>query len=130
MDNHRTRKLVSDRAEVLDNITVISGGNDYTDGIVQVHVRRDGKNLTLPLANKYHPEILNPQDKYPADEGRRQESNAKQPQLLITNNAVAATMLSVFYGIQNGRHERNPSEYGEFYLDVLSVKIVPRRRLV
>jgi hypothetical protein len=56
VNNHRTRKLVSDRAEQLESITVISGGNDYTDGNVQVHVRQDGKNLTLPLANKYHPE--------------------------------------------------------------------------
>lgn len=129
VDNHKTRKLVvSDRAEALENVTVISGGNDYTDGNVQVDVRRDGKNLTLPLANKYHPEILNPQDTNPADEENL--PGATRPQLLITNNAVAATMLNVFYGIQNGQHEKNPSEYGESYLDVLSGKVAARRRAV
>jgi molybdopterin/thiamine biosynthesis adenylyltransferase len=50
VDNHKTRKLISDRAEELKNVTVISGGNDWTDGNVLLHIRRDEKNLTPPLA--------------------------------------------------------------------------------
>lgn len=131
VDNHKTRKLISDRAEELDNITVISGGNEYEDGNVQVHVRRQGRNLTLPVANKYHPEIEEPQDKNPADDVPKQgcdELVVTQPQLVITNNLVAATMLSAFYGIVQGKHEKRPTTFTEFYLDVPSVKVVPRER--
>ena len=63
VDNHKTRKLISDRAEELNDVVIISGGNDWEDGNIQVHIRENGKNITVPVASRYHPEIMNPTDK-------------------------------------------------------------------
>lgn len=128
VDNHATRKLLSDRCEELKNVVLISGGNEYTDGNIQVHVRKKGKNLTLPVANKYHPEIQNPKDKNPADEVRKAGCDAQrksEPQLLIANNNVATLMLNTFYGVQQqGAFDR----YDEVYFDVLLNRSLPRKR--
>lgn len=119
VDNHNTRKLISDRAEELDNVTLISGGNDYTDGNLLVHVRRNGKDLTLPIANKYHEEIVKPKDKHPGEIAALgcQAMVATEPQLVFTNNLVAAHMLSAFYGItQKGKEDK----YNEVYVDLIT----------
>lgn len=133
VDNHKTRKLVSERAEELDDFTLISGGNDLEDGNVQIHIRRGGENITVPIT-QYHLEIKNPQDNNPGDidEGREgcQEQAAISPQLLIMNNLIAAHMLKAFYAVQKGYHEKNPKEYSEFYLDIISGKVVPRTRFL
>ena len=42
VDNHRTRALVDRHVASLDSATLISGGNDETDGNVQLVRRRDG----------------------------------------------------------------------------------------
>ncbi|HLC99789.1 MAG TPA: ThiF family adenylyltransferase [Patescibacteria group bacterium] len=114
VDNHATRKLVSDRGEELDNCVIISGGNEYTDGSVQIFWRREGTCHTLPLANDYHPEIRFPKDKNPGEIGCL-EATESTPQLLITNNAIAAVMLSVLYA-----HLENRVEYDEVYVDILT----------
>jgi len=114
VDNHATRKLVSDHCEDLANVVVISGGNDYTDGSVQIFIRRDGENVTLPLANHFHPEIERPQDANPGVAGC-DELAESEPQLLITNNAVAACMLNVFYAYLQGRFD-----FDEVYIDVVT----------
>ncbi len=66
VDNHATRRLVSRRCEELSDVVLISGGNDFTDGNVQVYVRQDGRDVTLPLT-RFHPEIAEPKDKSPAE---------------------------------------------------------------
>lgn len=120
VDNHKTRKLVSDRAEELENVTVVSGGNELTDGNVLIHVRRDGKDITLPLANKYHPELQNPGDKNPGDDKEHgcQVLQAVEPQLVATNFMVAAFMLSELYKIVTG-HER-VGKSSEVNFDILT----------
>lgn len=138
VDNHKTRKLISDRAEELKNITVISGGNDWTDGNVLTHIRRNNKDLTPPLANKYHPEIQNPTDENPADIKEKAEGCAAlvvaDPQLLITNNYIAANMLAKLFNVidenQYKRVETQPENYAEVYCDMSTLKAVPRPRKV
>jgi len=138
VDNHKTRKLISDRAEELKNVTIISGGNDWTDGNVLVHIRRDEKNLTPPLASKFHPEILNPTDENPADVEQKAEGCAElavsAPQLLITNNYIAANMLAALYNvIDEGRYEKvlaAPQNFAEVYCDLSVMKSIPRERKV
>lgn len=137
VDNHKTRKLVSERAEELKNVTVISGGNDWTDGNVLVHIRRDNENLTPPLANKYHPEIQNPTDKHPGEIEQAQGCQAmaaSEPQLLITNNYIAASMLAAFYNIvdsdQFEKVQKTPENHAEVYCDISSLKCIPRPRKV
>ena len=65
VDNHASRNLVSRHAATLSDLTLISGGNDYEDGNVQVYVRQGGRDLT-PSLTRYHPEIADPQDRNPA----------------------------------------------------------------
>lgn len=120
VDNYATRKLVSDYCEQLKNVVMISGGNDLTDGNIQVHVRENGNDLTLPISNSYHPEIQSPQDKNPADQQRQSgcEENAQsQPQLLPTNNFVSALMFNAFDSWIAGVFSTK-NKYDEVYADI------------
>lgn len=113
VDNHASRKLVSDHAATLPEITLISGGNDFVDGNVQVYVRREARNLT-PSLSRYHPEIALPQDRHPAELSCEELMAAGEPQLLFTNLMVAALMLNAFYA-----WSRDRLTYSEVYLDIL-----------
>ena len=113
VDNHASRKLVSDHAATLSEITLISGGNDFVDGNIQVYVRREGRDLT-PTLSRYHPEIAQPRDRNPADLSCEELMAAGAPQLLFTNLMVAALMLNAFYA-----WSRDRLTYSEVYLDIL-----------
>jgi molybdopterin/thiamine biosynthesis adenylyltransferase len=153
VDNHKTRKLISDRAEELENVTVLSGGNDWLDGNVFCHVRRDGENLTPPLASKYHPEILNPTDENPADAEKKEGCDVlvqTVPQLLFANAAIATMMLEMLWHVLEGKlsedrtawvipsthpGDENPKEhktslenFHEVLLDLRTFKSTPRAR--
>jgi predicted ThiF/HesA family dinucleotide-utilizing enzyme len=104
VDNHATRKLVNDACAALDAVTLVSGGNDGvgedadgtvqrgTYGNVQVHLRRAGADATPPLTAR-HPEIEEPADDLPTDQGCA-ELLSSVPQILFTNLQTAAAMLS------------------------------------
>ncbi|RTK97744.1 MAG: ThiF family adenylyltransferase [Neisseriaceae bacterium] len=139
VDNHKTRKLISDRAEELKNITIISGGNDLTDGNVLVHIRKNGKNITPPLASEFHPEIANPMDKHPGEvvaQGCQAQAPAS-PQLLFTNNLIAANMLAFLHNVIDEDNMKkitaNPQHWHELCVDMESPKgpkAVVRERFV
>lgn len=107
VDNHSTRKLVSDYCETLKNIVLISGGNDGagpdssgkvlrgTYGNVQVYIRKDGQDLT-PSLTRFHDEIKNPKDKHPEDLSCT-EALVSVPQLLFSNMAAASAILNALY---------------------------------
>jgi molybdopterin/thiamine biosynthesis adenylyltransferase len=122
VDNHKTRRLVSDHCQMLDDVVLISGGNDCTDGNVQVYRRRSGRDLTLPLT-RFHPEIADPQDRSPHEMSCDELSQRAAPQLLFMNLAVASAMLNAFYAWRLGK-----LDYGEVYLDILAGKSTPVRR--
>jgi len=124
VDNHKTRKLVSDYCKTLDNITLISGGNNYIDGNVQLYYRKDGVDLTPNLC-AYHPEIDNPQDKSPI-EMSCEELTVSEPQLLFTNLTAATIMCQVFYNIVI----RKEIKYCEIYFDITSMKTDSKIRKV
>jgi molybdopterin/thiamine biosynthesis adenylyltransferase len=114
VDNHAARKLVSDYCKTLNNVVLISGGNELTDGNVQVYIRKDGKDVTASLT-KFHPEIENPADKNPGEMSC--EERAKQPssrQILVTNMGVAWRMFNALWHVDQGTAER----FGESYLDI------------
>jgi molybdopterin/thiamine biosynthesis adenylyltransferase len=113
VDNHASRKLVSGHAATLANVTLISGGNDFTDGNVQVYLRRDGQDLT-PSLSRYHPEIAQPLDRNPGELSCEELMAQGAPQLLFTNLMVASMMLNAFYAFTQGR-----LDYSEVYLDIL-----------
>jgi molybdopterin/thiamine biosynthesis adenylyltransferase len=113
VDNHASRHLVSQHAGALADLTLISGGNDFEDGNVQVYLRQGGQDLS-PALTRYHPEIAHPQDRHPATLSCEELMAAGAPQLLFTNLLVAALMLNAFYAIRQGS-----LPYSEVYLDIL-----------
>jgi len=125
VDNHKTRSVVSSHCEDLDDVVLISGGNDFTDGNIQTHIRKGGKNLTLPIANDYHLEIKNPTDKSP-DEIGCQELAEAEPQLIFANFFMASLMLNAFYAYLMGK-----LNYDEVYADILTnnCRAVKRRKV-
>jgi len=122
VDNHATRRVVSDQCQTLAEVTLISGGNDYTDGNVQVYIRRAGRDVSLPLT-RFHPEIASPRDRSPHEMSCDELSRDAAPQLLFANLAVASAMLNAFYAWRLGK-----LQYGEVYLDILEGKANPVAR--
>ena len=123
VDNHATRKLVQTHALGLKNVLLISGGNDYTDGNVQVFIKKRGRILS-PAITAYHPEIAEPIDKRP-DELGCDEEVAEKPQLLFANMTAACLMLNAFYGVLE-----NKPHAGEVYFDILKNAAKPVTRKV
>jgi molybdopterin/thiamine biosynthesis adenylyltransferase len=107
VDNHATRKLVSDHCARLNNVCLISGGNDGvgednsgkvrrgTYGNVQVYVRSNGQDLTWPLT-RHHPEIKSPADRLPTDLSCT-ELVTSVPQILFANLATASAILNALW---------------------------------
>lgn len=124
VDNHATRKLISDRCEELENVTLISGGNDYTDGNVIVYSRENGKDKGKP-PTKLYPKIAKPEDKNPGTltdverQGCQQEAQTN-PQLLFTNLAIASTMLNCYYA-----HEQGKANFEQVFVDILTQRQRP-----
>lgn len=118
VDNHATRRVVSNRCRRLRDVLLISGGNDGiedgregTFGNVLIYQRVSGRDITNPLT-RHHPEIARPRDKRPDEVGCLALAQSA-PQLLFTNLAVAAGMLGAFYAWLSGR-----SVWDEVFLDI------------
>jgi molybdopterin/thiamine biosynthesis adenylyltransferase len=115
VDNHKTRNIVNNYCKELTDITLISGGNEFEDGNVQLYVRRGGQDLTPDLAS-YHPEIANPDDQLP-DEMSCEELAQSDPQLYFTNLGVATLMCWSFYNsVVKQQYERS-----EVYFDITTM---------
>jgi molybdopterin/thiamine biosynthesis adenylyltransferase len=113
VDNHRARAIVDRHLGSLDDATLISGGNDETDGNVQLVRRRDGTSVDGHLT-EIHPEIGMATEEEPRGDGC-QVMAAERPQLLVTNLMVASAMLSCLWQIS----ERGSVPYSEVYLDAI-----------
>jgi molybdopterin/thiamine biosynthesis adenylyltransferase len=123
VDNHKTRMIVSNYCKTMNNVTLISGGNEFTDGNAQLYVRKDGHDLTPDLC-MYHPEIANPEDKLPT-EMSCEELSVSEPQLGFTNLGVAFQMCCMFYNSVMEVYERS-----EVYFDILSMNANSKVRIV
>ena len=107
VDNHRTRSIVNEHCEGLDNICLLSGGNDGvgedssgtyrrgTCGGVQIYVRRDGVDLCNSLS-RFHPEIANPVDTLPSEKSCV-ELQMSTPQILPANVQTASALLNALW---------------------------------
>lgn len=124
VDNHKTRKVLADHCTNLRDVVLISGGNDYTDGNVQVFVRQGGESKTCS-PGKYHPEIASPQDKAPYELSCEELANSA-PQLIFANMTAAALMCGAFYAHTERRLNWGKSEV---YFDVPSLAAIPRERV-
>jgi molybdopterin/thiamine biosynthesis adenylyltransferase len=123
VDNHVSRKVISDYCQTLNNITVISGGNEYTDGNAQLFKREGGKNVTAAL-DEYHPEIEYPEDRSPEDMSC-EELSKSDPQLLFTNLTVATIMCWMFYAIHQ---EKDVTRFAEVYFDITTMATLAKMR--
>lgn len=123
LDNHKTRKMIFDHCANLREITLISGGNEYTDGNVQVFVRQAGQDKTC-RPDKYHPELASPRDKAPY-EMSCEELAASSPQLIFTNLTAATLMLNAFYALEQKKLDCQKSE---IYFDIVVNAATPRNR--
>jgi hypothetical protein len=127
VDNHPTRKLVSDYCAGLSDVALFSGGNDGVEpprergtyGNVQVFIRRQGEDRTASLT-RFHPEIANPKGKLPTDVNCAQLAQSS-PQILFTNLAVASAMLNAFFAYTCSR-----LSYQEVKLDILEARMLPQ----
>ena len=127
VDNHPTRKLVSDHCGTLESVALFSGGNDGVEpparlgtyGNVQVYLRQGGQDATAPLT-RFHPEIANPRGKLPTELSCAELAQSV-PQILFTNLAVASAMLGAFFAHACGR-----LSYQEVKLDVLEARMLPQ----
>lgn len=120
VDNHTTRKLISNRASELNDVLVISGGNDLLWGDVLVYFRKNGIALTDPFTKLEEIEV--PEDKHPLvvlrEAGCDKKALEGAPQLLVTNNLIAAHMLCVFQAYLSDELESLKTQM--IYLDVIS----------
>lgn len=98
VDNNATRKLVDEYISTLENITLISGGNELYDGNVQIVQKHAGEYIT-PSLIEVHPEIANPVDKNPDDMSCQELAEDSQPQISIVNAGIADIMRRVFFGM-------------------------------
>jgi hypothetical protein len=126
VDNHATRRLVSEHCETLSDVVLFSGGNDGVEpperlgtyGNVQIAVRRDGQQITFPLT-RLHPEIATAQGELPGGPHCGQLA-LSTPQILFANLAVASAMLNAFFAYSCGR-----LNYQEVQFDILQGRCVP-----
>ncbi len=131
VDNHASRRVVSEAVERLRDVVLLSGGNDGVEpeagrsgtyGNVQVVRRADGVWLSSSLT-RHHPEIADAPAVVPSTPGCGRLATAGAPQLLFTNLAVASAMLNAFHGLIADR-----VDYEEVYLDIARNRVTPVRR--
>jgi adenylyltransferase/sulfurtransferase len=96
VDNHKTRKLVSDVAATKTAINVISGGNELEHGDVMVYLRREGRDLTPPFTQD-RPEIAEPQGKAPYEMSCEELAASGTPQIIFANLNAAVVMANAFW---------------------------------
>jgi hypothetical protein len=119
VDNHKTRSIVSKHCEKLDNIILISGGNDIIAGNVQIFKKVGGIPMTADLG-RFHPEIAFPQDKAPYEKSC-EEMQESLPQLIFTNNMVASLMGCAYYAVLTEQINYN-NPIGEAYFNIVTLK--------
>ena len=101
VDNNKTRMLLQEYAIKLNNLIVISGGNELYDGDVQFLVKRKGVFLT-PTFTEKHPEIASGSDKHPDELSCEELSTGGAPQISIVNAAIADAMRRVLFAYFHG----------------------------
>jgi hypothetical protein len=107
----------------------MNGMCEWSDGVVQLHVRRNHKNLTPPFANKYHPEILAPHSLNPGDMPASERIPIRsEPECIATSNMTAALMVALFHRVLKGNFGKTIPEFGEYYPHANIGKVVGRVR--
>jgi molybdopterin/thiamine biosynthesis adenylyltransferase len=114
LDNHKSRKIIADHIKTLENITVISGGNELEDGNVMIFLKVDNRQYTANL-DEYNPEIADPKDKSP-DELGCADMVVSARQIIFMNLTIATLMLNAYYRLTTD--DNYEEMYGEVYTDI------------
>ncbi len=122
VDNHATRKIVSDHCGTLKDVTLISGGNDREDGNVIYHARREGRDLT-PSPTDLDPSIASPTDHIPQIRCGCEQEVVDDPQLVFTNLMAAAIMCLVYRA-----HVEERADFQQVYFDGRTIRVRPSTR--
>ena len=123
VDNHPARAAVARHAASLNDVCVLSAGNEKYDGNVHVYLRRAGKDLCASLLER-HPEIAKSRGGDRATLGCDELITLGQPQLLVTNFLAATALLVAFHALWDRdaiRRSRAPRPSGmpqEIFFDV------------
>lgn len=127
VDNHATRRLVSEHCARLQEVVLFSGGNDGVElpqkrgtfGNVQIAIRHSGADLSAPIT-RFHPEIRHAQGKLPSELDCGQLAVSSR-QILMANLAVASAMMNAFFAYTCGR-----LSYQEVQFDILEARSLPQ----
>lgn len=128
VDCMKTRKVIDDHAKTLNNVLLISMGNEMMDGDVFVYCKVDGKELT-PSLQIDHPEISNA--KQPSRSEMSCEQIAALPsggQLIFANLQAATLGLAMFWKFMADTElltKSNPIDVRGAYFDNSKFKMVP-----
>ena len=128
VDNFAARKILFDAASKLDNVDVLTGGNDDNlFGSVYHYRRRNGVDITAHPVET-HPEYQNPPDRNPGEMSCQERAEIEGgTQILATNMAVAALILGrIQHTIVS---DQNP-EQSEIYFDLGLGMAQPYNRMV
>ena len=128
VDCMKTRRLVDEYAKTLNNILVISMGNELTDGDVQIYCRVGGVDIT-PSIQDGHPEVST------ADNPTRSEMSCEQiaampsgGQLIFANLQAATVGVSSawkFLTDTDFLKKATAPDYRGAYFDVASLRVRP-----
>ena len=118
VDNFSSRKMVQDVCLRMQTVTILSGGNELTDGNVQVFVKSRGRQYT-PSLYDYHPEIAEADD-HPNSMSCAEAAQSNE-QIIFTNLTVATLMLNEFHGLRS----RTRPRHAEVYFDIDQNAVVP-----
>lgn len=117
-DNFSVRARIQKRCFALDNVTVINGGNESSDGSLQVWVRRDGKNVTPPLSFM-HDEILRPSEHDPSTLNCQQRAEIPGGEQTIVANMMSATqMLNAVRHLHEWEGGKRELRWHEIFFDL------------
>lgn len=130
-DNFTVRKRIEDHALTLKNVVIINGGNEKTDGSVQLMVRDNAKPVT-PRIGYLHPEIA-----VGTTEDRAEMTCAQAAalpggeQTMIANLQAATWMLTALWRFHENRHvikkgtEAGPATWTELQYDMVRGTVDP-----
>jgi len=97
LDNFASRAIISKRCHKLQNVLLISGGNEYVDGASMCYMVENGIEKH-PKLEKYFKEYRKPPDKNPADISCEELlAIGSSPQLVFANVTAAVCMCWMFY---------------------------------
>lgn len=95
-DNMAVRRIIADKAETLDDITIINGGNEMFTGSCQMYKRVGGQNLS-PNITYHAPEMYNTDPDMASLSCAEIAELPGGEQTMLANMTVAALMLQAYW---------------------------------